>query len=336
MMTLASCCLDPDRVSAAIVAVPLGSPDETPLEPWGRRPVGQSRTLTEARARRLLETKIEFIPHSSFNDPATHPTILGPMPAFSVGQDVPRVKAPAGLSPLLAGLDDDPLLSREQEVHLFRKMNFLKHQSARLRGALNPAKATAADLDHVEALLTEGLAVKNQIIRANLRLVVSLVKKHSGPHQDFAELVSDGYFALIRAVEKFDFSRGFKFITYVSFVIINKLSLNSRHDRRRDRFVTGYEAMLAAAPDRRNDECLRAREQEWRQQAIRGMLGRLDDRERQIIVNRFGLEGAREKTLTQLGKELGITKERVRQLETRACAKLRKVADEQKLDLVAF
>ncbi len=335
-MTLGSGYLDPDRVSAAIVAVPFGLPAETPLEPLGRSPVGQSRTLTEVRARRLLETKLEFVPHSSFDDPATHPTILGPMPAFSVGQDVPRVKSPAGLSPLLASLYGEPLLTREQEVHLFRKMNFLKHQSTRLRSALNPATATAADLDHVEALLKEGSAVKNQIIRANLRLVVSLVKKLSGPNQDFAELVSDGYLALIRAIEKFDFSRGYKFSTYASWVIMNNLSRDLRRNHWRDLFVTGYEAMLEAAPDHRNDECLREREQEWCQQAIRGMLGRLNDRERQIIVSRFGLEGTSRKTLSQLGKELGITKERVRQLEIRACAKLREIAEVQKLDLVAF
>jgi len=117
---------------------------------------------------------------------------------------------------------------------------------------------------------------------------------------------------------------------------MSNLSRNSRQNRRRDLFVTGYEAMLVAAPDHRNDECLRETEQEQCQHVICGMLGRLNDRERQIIVSRFGLGGTGEKTLNQLGKELGITKERVRQLETSACDKLRKIAEEQKLDLVAF
>ena len=61
--------------------------------------------------------------------------ILGPMPASSEGQDVPRVKPTADLSTLLGSLYGDPILTREQEVHLFRKMNFLKHQAARLRVA---------------------------------------------------------------------------------------------------------------------------------------------------------------------------------------------------------
>ena len=101
-------------------------------------------------------------------------------------------------------------------MHLFRKMNFLKHQVSRLRSAINSAQVKAADLDLVDALQEEALAVRNQIIRGNLRLVVSMVKKLCRPDQDFAGLVSDGYVALMRAVEKFDFSRGYKFSTYAS------------------------------------------------------------------------------------------------------------------------
>ena len=147
MLTMASRCLDSDRVSAAGVAMPPVLPDETPLEPLGRSPVGQSRTLTEVRTRRLLETRIDFVPHPSFDDPATYSMILNPASAISRGWDVARVKPPAGTSPILEGIYGDPLLTREQEVHLFRKMNFLKHQASRFRGAINPAKVMAADLD---------------------------------------------------------------------------------------------------------------------------------------------------------------------------------------------
>jgi RNA polymerase sigma factor (sigma-70 family) len=68
-------------------------------------------------------------------------------------------------------------------------------------------------------------------------------------------------------------------------------------------------------------------------EAVKGMLGHLDDRERRIIVSRYGLNGAHEQTLEQLGKEFGITKERVRQIECRAQDKLRKIANEEQLDL---
>jgi RNA polymerase primary sigma factor len=237
---------------------------------------------------------------------------------------------------ILQGIYNDPLLTREEEVHLFRKMNFLKHQASRFRGAINPAKVTAAELDLVEALQTEALEVRNQIIRANLRLVVSLVKKLRRDDHDLAELVSDGYVALMRAVERFDFSRGYKFSTYASWVIINSSIRDSARDHRRDRLRTGTEEMLEAAPDHRRDDCPCEVEQELCQDAIRRMLVRLNDRERKIIVSRFGLEGTRQKTLSQLGKELGITKERVRQLENRARFKLREIAEAQKLGPMAF
>ena len=258
--------------------------------------------------------------------------ILNSPSAVCGSRGVPRVKHPSGLSPFLKGLYGDPLLTREQEVHLFRKMNFLKHQASWLLGAIDPAQVKAADLDLIEALQREALAVRNQIIRGNLRLVVSIVKKLGGHNRDFAELVSDGYVALMKAVEKFDFSRGYRFSTYASWAVINTLLQDSMRDHRRDRSLTGYKSMLEAAPDHRNDESPCVMERERCQEVIRGMLGRLNDRERKIIVSRFGLGGTRQKTLNQLGEELGITKERVRQIETRARDKLREIAEAEKFN----
>jgi RNA polymerase primary sigma factor len=236
----------------------------------------------------------------------------------------------------MEGIYGDPLLTREQEVHMFRKMNFLKHQASRFRGAINPAKVMAADLDLLEALMAEALEVRSQIIRANLRLVVSLVKKSRRHDHHLAELVSDGYVALMRAVDKFDFSRGYKFSTYASWVIINTALRDSARDRRRNRSVTGTAAILESVADYRSDDHHCEVEQEHCRDALRRMLVRLNDRERKIIVSRFGLEGACQKTLNQLGKELGITKERVRQLESRARDKLREIAVAQKFDPMAF
>src|SRR5581483_3907336 len=133
-------------------------------------------------------------------------------------------RAPEGLPPYLAGLYDDPLLTREQEAHLFRKMNYLKYRASKVREQIDPARARTADLDEVERLQEEALAVKNQIIRANLRLVVSIAKRHVGPSNNFFELVSDGNMSLIRAVEKFDFSRGNKFSTYASWAIMKNFA----------------------------------------------------------------------------------------------------------------
>ena len=213
-------------------------------------------------------------------------------------------------------------------------MNFLKSRAARLRADLDPAKAKTAELDEIERLQEEALAVKNQIIRANLRLVVSIAKRHVGPSNNFFELVSDGNMSLIRAVEKFDFSRGNKFSTYASWAIMKNFARTIPEENyRRDRFVTGHEEMFEAAADNRTDEHEYESALKRMQEAIKGMLGKLDDRERRIIISRYGLGGVSEQTLEQLGRELGITKERVRQIESRAQDKLRKFAGEQKLDL---
>ena len=148
-----------------------------------------------------------------------------------------------------------PLLTREQEAHLFRKMNYLKYQANRLREQLDPTRAKTADLDEIERLQEEALAVKNQIIRANLRLVVSIAKRHVGPSNNFFELVSDGNMSLIRAVEKFDYARGNKFSTYASWAIMKNFARTIPEENyRRDRFVTGHEEMFEAAADNRTDE----------------------------------------------------------------------------------
>jgi RNA polymerase sigma factor (sigma-70 family) len=292
------------------------------------------RVINEMRARRILGTKLEFIDHSSFSQSNVAETILGPLPEPPLGKTVRRPKAPKGLPPYLGSLYEVPLLDREQEMHLFRQMNYLKYLAHERRSKLDPSRARTADLDEIERLQEDALAVKNQIIRANLRLVVSIAKRHVGPANNFFELVSDGNMSLIRAVEKFDFSRGNKFSTYASWAIMKNFARTIPEENyRRDRFVTGHEEMFEAAADNRTDEHEYESALKRMQEAVKGMLGHLDERERKIIISRFGLGGASEQTLEQLGRELGITKERVRQIESRAQDKLRRIASEEKLDL---
>jgi len=299
----------------------------------GRSVAGIQRAINEMRARRLSEIKLEAMPNPSFDEPRAAAEILAPLPVPADGKAPRRIKPPEGVPPYLASLYDVPLLSREQEAHLFRKMNYLKHRALKLRDGLDPLKATSSVLDAIDRLMEEALAVKNQIIRANLRLVVSIAKKHVGRSDNFFELVSDGNMSLIRAVEKFDYARGNKFSTYASWAIMkNFIRSIPIENHRRDRFVTGHEDLFEAAADNRTDEHEYESAQRRMRDAVKGMLGRLDDRERRIIISRFGLDGAGEQTLEQLGRELGVTKERVRQLEARAQNKLRKIAIEEKVE----
>ena len=291
------------------------------------------RIVNEMRAHRILAARVECMPNPIFDEPELRDIILGPIPEADP-RSVRRTKPPKGLPPYLASLYEVPLLTREQEAHLFRKMNLLKALANRMRDAVDPTRAKTADLDEIERLQEEALAVKNQLIRANLRLVVSIAKRHVGPSNNFFELVSDGNMSLIRAVEKFDFARGNKFSTYASWAIMKNFARTIPEENyRRDRFVTGHEEMFEAAADNRADEHEYESALKRMQEAVKGMLGRLDDRERRIIISRYGLNGANEQTLEQLGRELGITKERVRQIESRAQDKLRKFAGEDKLDL---
>lgn len=292
------------------------------------------RVINEGRARRILEQKLEAMYDPSFDAPGAAAIILAPLPAATGKSGSSRVKPPVGLPPYLASLyGDGTLLSREQEAHLFRKMNYLKHQALKRRERLDPARARTSELDEIERLQEEALAVKNQIIRSNLRLVVSIAKKRVGPSNNFFELVSDGNMSLIRAVEKFDFSRGFKFSTYASWAIMKNFARTIPEEKnRRDRYITSHEEMFEAAADYRTGAYEYESDHRRNQEAVQGMLGRLNDRERQILVSRYGIGGANEQTLEQLGKQLGITKERVRQIESRAQEKLRKYALEQKLD----
>ena len=341
----------PNRAIFAATAPPLDDPAKAEIYKQFRR--GQSaevlasqfgrtrssvyRVLNEMRARKLAEVKMEAMPHPSFDAAEAAEAILAALPEPIDGKALRKTRAPKGLPPYLTSLYEVPLLTREQEAHLFRKMNYLKYRANKLRDAIDPAKARTSDLDRIEALQEEALSVKNQIIRCNLRLVVSIAKRHVGPTNNFFELVSDGNMSLIRAVEKFDFSRGNKFSTYASWAIMKNFARTIPEENyRRDRFVTGHEAMFEAAADTRGDEHEYESSVKRMQEAVKGMLGRLDDRERKIIISRFGLGGANEQTLEQLGREMGITKERVRQIESRAQDKLRKIAGEAKLELPMF
>ncbi len=315
----------------------IGSSADVLATEFGRTRSSIYRIINEVRARRLLETKLEFMDNPEFQDPKAEAEIMAPLPETPTDKPQRKTKAPKGLPPYLASLYEVPLLTREQEAHLFRKMNFLKYQAHQRREALDPTHAKASELDEIERLQEAALDVKNQIIRSNLRLVVSIAKRHVGPSNNFFELVSDGNMSLIRAVEKFDFARGNKFSTYASWAIMKNFARTIPEENyRRDRFVTGHEEMFESAADDRIDEHEYESAHKRNSEAVRGMLGRLDDRERRIMISRFGIDGANEKTLEQLGKELGITKERVRQIESRAQQKLRKIAFEEKMEMPSF
>lgn len=290
------------------------------------------RIVNEARANRLLELPLDYIDNPDFAKPSVYAAFTAPMPESET--PVKKVRSPAGLPPYLASLYDTPLLSREQEAHLFRKMNYLKYKAARLRASLVPSRARQQTMDQIESLHEEAVQTKNQIIRANLRLVVSIAKRHVGASDDFFELISDGNMSLIRAVEKFDYARGNKFSTYASWAIMKNFARTIPDElKRRDRFRATADELFTATEDERTDQFELENAQAQRELQVGKILETLDDREQQIIISRFGLaRGHEPQTLKAVGAEMGVTKERVRQIEARALSKLRKAAEEEHID----
>ena len=294
------------------------------------------RIVGEMRAQAIMELPLDFMPNDQFSRIRTEKqrkNVLGPIPPSD--QPPKKSRLPSGLPPYLASLYEVPLLTREQEMHLFRKMNYLKYRASKLRQELAPARPRSGLLDSIEKVYDEVVATKNDIVSANLRLVVSIAKRHVGPSENFFELVSDGNISLIRASEKFDFARGNKFSTYASWAIMKNFArtIPDEH-RRQDRFRTSHDEMFGATEDIRTDQYLQESTQLQREAQVEKFLGQLDDREQQIIIRRFGLSRGQEpRTLKQVGAELGVTKERIRQIEARALRKLRKTAEIEKIEI---
>jgi RNA polymerase primary sigma factor/RNA polymerase sigma factor len=291
------------------------------------------RVINEVRAERIAELPLEFIPNPRFSRKGADKACLGPFPEGDA--EPKKVRRPSGLPPYLASLYEMPLLTPVQEVYLFRKYNYLKYKASRLREQLDSAAPKASLIDEIERLYEQAVETKNQIARANLRLVVSIAKRHVGPDQNFFELVSDGNMSLLRAIEKFDFARGNKFSTYASWAIMKNFARTIPGEYKyRDRFRTSTEELFTAAQETRSNPRVEETAQSRREQQIERILRRLDEREQRIIIDRFGLDHTLEpQTLKEVGATLGVTKERVRQLEARALNKLRMAAEEERIVL---
>jgi len=293
------------------------------------------RIVNEMRARHLLQRKISCLYNPQFDLPNADEIILVSRSDLQGRRPAKKVKAPADLPPYLKALYEVPLLDMDQERDLFRRYNYLKHKADKLRKQIDPNTVRTTDLRRVESLLLEANVIKNQIIRANLRLVVSIAKKHVGGPMTLFELISDGNVSLMRAVEKFDYSRGYRFSTYASWAIMRNYARTVPRERYHlDRFATGHDEILDIAASLRIYDPNEVNVPELRE-SIDMLLKKLSPLERSILIEHYGLgDAGNSKTLDQLGKLLGISKERVRQIEIKALKKLRGILRPQEADLL--
>ncbi|MEE3370488.1 MAG: sigma-70 family RNA polymerase sigma factor [Planctomycetota bacterium] len=289
-----------------------------------------------SRTQRLLETPIEFVCSASFDATAMGEQIRQTLTDL-VTQDPLDRDLPQNLPGHLARLCECSRLGPQEEQRLFRTMNFLKFRAQERRRQLHEGQPDPELLVAIEEDLQNAEQVRNHIIRANTRLVFAVIRKFVNPQHSFDDLLSDGIFTLIRAVDKFDTDRGFRFSTYAYRAITsntcrkiaNRQKELARQAASANQLI--YESLETPTPSGMN-------EQTWTQlnDVLTQLIQRLDRREQLILRSRHALGSHRTThTFQDLANRLGISKERVRQLEHRAVQKLRNWAAEQSVqDLV--
>ncbi|MEO3827825.1 RNA polymerase sigma factor [Actinomadura sp. B10D3] len=274
-----------------------------------------------------------------------------------------------------------PLLNAEQEVELAKRIEAGLFAEERL--AVSGPAMSEEDLEDFEWIAEDGRRAKNHLLEANLRLVVSLAKRYTGRGMLFLDLIQEGNLGLIRAVEKFDYTKGYKFSTYATWWIrqaitramadqartiripvhmvevINKLARVQRQmlqDLGREPTPEELAKELDMTPEKVVEVQKYGREPislhtplgedgdsefgdliedseaivpadavsfTLLQEQLHSVLDTLSEREAGVVSMRFGLTDGQPKTLDEIGKVYGVTRERIRQIESKTMSKLR-------------
>jgi RNA polymerase primary sigma factor len=275
-----------------------------------------------------------------------------------------------------------PLLTAQDEVELAKSIEAGLFAEETLRGGCPAHGPLGAEMAELAILGADGLRAKQRLIEANLRLVVSIAKRYIGRGLVFLDLIQEGNLGLIRAVEKFDYTKGYKFSTYATWWIrqaitraiadqartiripvhmvetINKMARIQRQlhqELGREATVEELAAELGVEPERVAEIQRIAQEPVslqspigeedsdlgdfiedadavvpmeaaafiMLQEQLERVLDNLTIREQRIIQLRFGLTDGHPRTLEEVGREFGVTRERIRQIESKTLAKLR-------------
>ncbi|HEY5857028.1 MAG TPA: sigma-70 family RNA polymerase sigma factor [Aldersonia sp.] len=281
----------------------------------------------------------------------------------------------------LNGIGRTALLSAEQEVELAKRIEVGLYAQHVLETG---KRLTAAKKRDLAVIVREGRAARSHLLEANLRLVVSLAKRYTGRGMPLLDLIQEGNLGLIRAMEKFDYAKGFKFSTYATWWIrqaitrgmadqsrtirlpvhlveqVNKLARIKRElhqqlgrepsdeelsaesgipvakitdllDHSRD--PVSLDMPVGSDEEAPLGDFIEDSEATSAESAViagllhsdvRSVLATLDEREQQVIRLRYGLDDGQPRTLDQIGKLFGLSRERVRQIEREVMAKLRK------------
>jgi RNA polymerase primary sigma factor len=317
-------------------AKPTGDTVNTIAKRFGRTRSSMYRVVNEVRAKELVRTPVDYIYNADFDDATKAAEILAEMPGKAEFEAKRSAKsAPKDVPAHMAHLYEWPLLSKEQEQHVFRQMNFLKHQLNKAQEALDPAKARVADLMRLDELKQGIRSCRDLLINCNQRLVYAQSKQRLSAGESIDDLVSDGNLSLMRAVEKFDYARGNKFSTYATWAIMKNFARSIPDSKtHKQRYMTGHDELFEAKADVRSDEQEALALADAARSRVNKLLEHLDARTRDVIRMRTGLDGSQEMTLEQIGQHFGITKERVRQINVRGMKMLREWAAKESTEAV--
>lgn len=287
-----------------------------------------TRTYSETDANSAADSSsqdqcdaIRFVHSSEFEAADADERILGS--SVSPSTTLPKSKIPVDVPGHLRHLWEIPLLTVQQEPDLFRRMNYLKYRATQTLA--QNGDPTASEISVADADLRAAQEVRDYIVQANMRLVVSLARRYQSNLMSLDDLISTGNLTLMKAVERFDYSRGFRFSTYATHSIRRDFfRAAGRRQKNQDREQPTPSEMLSdslpsrEAPVDGSDEALPPAE-------LLHLVDRyLPARERMIVRKRYGLnEDGRSYTLRDLADEMGVSKERVRQLQMRAVNRLR-------------
>lgn len=290
-----------------------------------------NRHDSDTAAAALLDRSIDFIPSEDFESTAEADFQEIDFELYAVEEQSPgSLDADHVAASLLSSLQQSRLLTFEGEQFLFKQLNFLRFRASAIQATLHPTRPAKKKVREMERLLAEAESAREELAKANLRLVASIAGKLSISRDEFDEFVAEGNAIMLYAIDKFDYSRGYRFSTYVTHAV--QRHLYRVIDRRRKRAQREYarEAEIMAEEPSIEVDPYEPTEDDIKTAAaavIANIDEALDEREQVIVRGRFGLDGTGDgKTFKVLGEQLGLSKERVRQLFQKGIEKLREAA----------
>ncbi|HUW82601.1 MAG TPA: sigma-70 family RNA polymerase sigma factor [Phycisphaerae bacterium] len=309
------------------------------MEPQVRPPVPSCLSKLDPADRALLikttREPVEYIAHPIFCKPNADKLLFGSNGKQDGRSTRGAASRPAHSQTNAARGKTPVTFNPEQEQQAFQRYNYARFHVFCTLKRYESKRLSAAAVRRLLLWQKRALDVRSEIVQANIPLVLAMAKRSRLASVDFPELVSEGNMALLRSVDKFDISRGFKFSTYACRAILKSFSrVAMRASRYRTKFPVEFDPALEKSD---YIERQRAQAEDACVDELRDIMANneadLNDVEQKVIRARFALDTPISKrplpmTLEQVGRIIGVTKERVRQIQNRALDKLRGVLEE--------